>query len=133
MKKIDSTHEDARRIVELWLIAKDFTIATKNKVQFPPEFIQKHRLGTASRPNTDHSFDIVTADNIYIEIDDYGKHSKKSQKINDGIINDYAETYLFSKGCAFYRLQKEEIVNKRGKLQDPKDVANYLRKTCFEL
>ena len=131
MKKIDQTHEDARRIVELWLIAKDCVIATKNKVQFPPEFIQKHKLGTASRPNTDHSFDIVTADNIYIEIDDYGKHSKKSQKINDGIINDYAETYLFSKGCAFYRLQKEEIVNKRGKLQDPKDVANYLKENLF--
>lgn len=93
---------------------------------FPPEFVKKHSLGTRSRPNTSHTFDILTAGRI-IEIDDYGKHSKKSQKINDGIARDYVETY--QKHMKFHRLQKEEIVNEKGQIQP--DCASYLRKNLF--
>lgn len=125
----DQTHELARLQVEAWLIAKDCIITESNKVKFSPEFIKKHKLGTRSRPNTEHSFDIVTIENIYIEIDDYGKHSHKNQKINDGIIDDYAENYLEPRGCEFYRLQKEEIVNEKGQIQPT--CAFYLRKNLF--
>ncbi len=127
LSKID--HEAARAIIELYLQARDCILTTSNKVKFPAEFIKKHKLGTRSRPNIEHSFDIVTIENIYIEIDDYGKHSHKNQKINDGIINDYAENYLEPRGCEFYRLQKEEIVNSKGVMQP--DAYSYLKEHLF--
>lgn len=128
-KKIDQTHEDARRLLECILKFKGKTIADWNTFEYPPEFIKKHRLGTPSRPNTDHSFDILTADHILIEVDDLGKHSKKAQKINDGIVTDYAETHLVPKGYKFYRLLKEEIVNTSGVMQP--DCYTYLREHLF--
>jgi hypothetical protein len=100
-----------------------------NQFIFPPEFIKKHRLGTPSRPNTKHSYDIYTTDDILIEIDDVDKHSKKSQKINDGIRTDYAETYLVPKGYKFIVLMKEWIVDSKGFLLPA--VADYLQDNLF--
>jgi hypothetical protein len=121
----DQTHEDARRIVELYLLAKERAISDNNSVKFHYGFVKKHKL---EKRYQGHSFDIVTPEEI-IEIDDMGKHSKKNQKINDGIINEYAKEWL--KPFKFYRLQKEEIVDRKGRLLDPKDVANYLRDNLF--
>ena len=125
----DQTHEDARRIVEFYLQTARGRATDCNKdVQFPVEFCLEHKLGAGSRKFFGHSYDIVTPQEI-IEIDDYKKHSKKNQKINDGIINEYTKTYM--KSYKFYRLQKEEIVDSKGRLLDPKDVAEYLREHLF--
>jgi len=129
-KKIDQTHEDARRIVEFALKLKGKTVANWNTFEYPPEFVKKHHLGTPSRPNTDHSFDILTADHILIEIDDTSKHSKKSQKINDGIRTDYAETYLVPKGYKFRVLMEEWIVDSKGVMLP--ECYEYLRKNLFD-
>ena len=123
----DVTHEQCRIVIELWLQAKGHEKASYNTVKFPPEFCKKHKLGTSRRPNTDHSFDIVTDHSEYIEIDDYDKHSKTNQQINDGVINDYAENYLIPQGATFIRLQKEEIVDKKGHVIEDYAVR-YLRK-----
>ena len=128
-KKIDHTHEDARHVVEFALKLKEKKIADWNTFEYPPEFIQKHRLGTPSRPNTNHSYDILTADHILVEIDDTDKHSKKSQKINDGIRTDYAETYLVPKGYKFRVLMKEWLVDNKGFLLP--EAADYLKKNLF--
>ncbi len=119
------THEDARRLVECILELKGKTIADWHTFDYPPEFVKKHHLGTPSKPNTSHSFDILTADHIIIEIDDLGKHSHKAQKINDGIVTDYAANYLQPKGYIFFRLLKEELVNEKGVMQPT--AASYLR------
>jgi hypothetical protein len=122
----DTSHEDARRVVELYLMtARGRAIANHNSVIYPADFIKKHKL---EKRYQGHSFDIVTTEEI-IEIDDYGKHSKKNQKINDGIINEYVKEHL--KPFKFYRLLKEEIVDKQGRLLDPIDVADYLRENLF--
>lgn len=129
MKKIDQTHERARLVVETILKTHKKTAADHSTFSYPPEFIEKHHLGTPSRPNTGHSYDILTADHILIEIDDVDKHSKKSQKINDGIRTDYAETYLVPKGYRFIVLMKEWIVDSKGFLLP--EAADYLRKNLF--
>ena len=129
LSKPNMTHEDARRLVELVLDRANKALAIRNTFTYPPEFIKKHHLGTASKPNTNHTFDIVTADHIVIEIDDLGKHSHKNQKINDGIVTDYVETYLKPRGYRFFRLLKEELVNEKGALQPT--AAEYLRKYLF--
>lgn len=122
MKPQFSTHEAAREIVELALIFKQSWVTTYNRFEYKPEFIKKHKLGTFSRPNTSHSYDIVT-DKEVIEIDDYDKHSKRNQKINDGIAGEYIKTY--HPEFKFYRLQKEEIVNEQGRMQPT--AKDYLR------
>jgi hypothetical protein len=58
-----------------------------------------------------------------------GKHSKKNQKINDGIAQKYIKEYFPS--WKFYRILKEEIVDEKGRLLKPSDVADYLRDNLF--
>lgn len=121
----DQTHEVARRIVEFYLrAARGRAISDNNSVEYPPEFIKKHKL----KKFPGHSYDIVTPDEV-IEIDDLDRHSHKEIKINDGVATDYAETYLVPKGFKFYRLLKENIVDKRGHIQE--DVYHYLRTNLF--
>jgi hypothetical protein len=120
----DQTHEDARRIVEFYLqTARGRAVSIHNSVKFHHDFVKKHKL---EKRYQGHSFDIVTTDEI-IEIDDLGKHSKKNQKINDGLVNEYVNDYLIS--FKFYRLLKEEIVDQKGHLQP--DAADYLRENLF--
>lgn len=131
MKKIDETHQRAVAVVEFYLKAKGLKLYESNPAfRFPPEFVKKHNLGTRSKPNTNHTFDIdaVGDTEILIEIDDYQKHSKKNQKINDGIINDFVENHL-DDTYEFFRLQKEEIVNDKGILQEK--AAEYLKEHLF--
>jgi hypothetical protein len=103
--------------------ARGRAISTGNSIKFHYDFVEKHKL---EKRYQGHSFDIVTPEEI-IEIDDMGKHSKKNQKINDGIINEYVKEYL--EPFKFYRLLKEEIVDARGHLQ--RDAADYLRENLF--
>jgi hypothetical protein len=112
--------------VELWLIAKGRTILKDNGFQFPVEFCLEHKLGAGNRKFFGHSYDILTNKEI-VEIDDYGRHSKKNQIINDGIAEDYARKHLSPYN--FYRLKKEEIVNERGHIQP--SCASYLEDNLF--
>ena len=132
MKKIDQTHEQARAIIEFYLKAKGHNIYPNPPTFiFPSEFVKKHKLGTRWRPNTNHTFDIEASDkttSTLIEIDDYGKHSKKSQRINDGIINDFVKYHLQGT-YELYRLLKEEIVDEKGHLQPT--AAEYLKENLF--
>jgi len=121
----DRTHEQARLAVELYLIGKGCTIKKPIPYFYTSEFIKNNHLGTTSRPNTSHTFDIETEEHL-IEIDDYGKHSKKNQKINDGIANEFVANYL---SLRLYRLQKEEIVDSKGHLQPT--AVEYLKKNLF--
>lgn len=105
------THEAAREIIEFYLKAKGRKILTKNHILFGKSFVQQHKLNKRFQG---HSYDIWT-DKEIIEIDDYGKHSKRNQKINDGIATEYATNHLAQ--WKFYRLQKEEIVDRRGVMQ----------------
>ena len=116
------THEVAREVVELWLMAKGRTIHRENTFMYPTEFIQRHKL----KKFPGHTYDILTNKEI-IEIDDYQKHSKKNQIINDGIAEDYARKHLTPYN--FYRLKKEEIVNQRGHVQP--SCASYLMDNLF--
>ena len=126
-KPKDQTHEDARRIVEFYLMAAiGRSVSDNNSVDYPPNFVQKHKW----RKFPGHSYDIVTPDEV-IEIDDRDRHLHKEIMINDGIATDYAETYLVPKGFKFYRLIKEEIVDHKGRLLDPKHVAEYLQDNLF--
>jgi hypothetical protein len=123
----DTSHEDCRRIVELWLMtARGRAIADNNSVEYPPEFIKKHKW----KKFPGHSYDIVTPQEV-IEIDDLDRHLHKEIMINDNVASDYAETYIVPKGFGFYRIIKEEIVDRKGRLLDPKDVALYLRENLF--
>ena len=54
-------------------------------------------------------------------------HSKTSQKINDGIATEFATLHLSK--WKFYRLLKEEIVDRRGVLQPT--AAKYLKEHLF--
>jgi hypothetical protein len=121
----DQTHEDCRRIVELYLMTARGRAILKNSFTFDPKFVRKHKL---EKRFQGHSYDILTQDEI-IEIDDLGKHSKKSQIINDQIAAEYIKEY--HPEYKFYRLLKEEIVDSKGRLLDPKDVASYLRENLF--
>lgn len=126
MKK-DTSHEAARRIVEHYLERKGKVVLAPNFFPYPPDFVKKHKLEKRFKG---HSFDIMTKDDL-IEIDDYGKHSKKNQQINDGIVDDFVDCYLkpFPPGHNFYRLQKEEIVNEKGVMQQ--DATEYLKEHLF--
>lgn len=117
------THEVAREVVELWLVAKGRSIHADNLFYYPNEFIERHKLHKRFQG---HAYDILTNKEI-IEIDDYSKHSKKNQIINDGIAEDYARKHLSPYN--FYRLKKEEIVNERGHIQP--SCAIYLQDNLF--
>jgi hypothetical protein len=117
------THEAARRQVEFWLEAKERKILTKNEVLFGRGFVEQHRL---TKRYQGHSYDIWTDQEI-IEIDDLGRHSKKAQKINDGVATEFATKHLSK--WKFYRLLKEEIVDRRGVLQPT--AAKYLKGHLF--
>lgn len=116
------THEVAREVVELYLKAKGRTIHRDTVFHYPNEFVQRHKL----KKFPGHSYDILTNKEI-VEIDDYQKHSKKNQIINDGIAEDYARKHLSPYN--FYRLKKEEIVNERGHVQP--SAADYLQENLF--
>ena len=118
------THELARQIVELYLIGKGREILAKNYFPYSPDFIKNHML---EKRFQGHSFDIFTGKEM-VEIDDYSKHSKKNQKINDGIVNAFFDQYL-KPSYDLYRLQKEEIVNEKGQIQP--DCASYLKEHLF--
>jgi len=119
---LNVTHEVAREVVELWLVAKGRTIHKNTIFHYPDAFIESHKL----KKFPGHSYDILTNKEI-IEIDDYQKHSKKNQIINDGIAEDYARKHLSPYN--FYRLKKEEIVNERGHIQ--RSCAVYLQDNLF--
>jgi hypothetical protein len=119
---LNVTHEAARVAVELWLQAKKRIIYKDTIFYYPTDFIQRHKL----KKFPGHTYDILTNKEI-IEIDDYGKHSKKNQIINDGIAEDYARKHLSPYN--FYRLKKEEIVNQRGHVQP--SAATYLQDNLF--
>lgn len=121
--KHNMTHEAARLAVEFWLEAKERKILTKNEVLFGKGFVEQHRL---TKRYQGHSYDIWT-DKEIIEIDDLARHSKTSQKINDGIATEYAVNHLSQ--WKFYRLLKEEIVDRRGVLQPT--AARYLKEHLF--
>lgn len=120
----DQTHELARLQVEAWLIAKKREILAPNYFPYPPDFVKNHML---EKRFQGHSFDIFTGKEM-VEIDDYSKHSKKNQKINDGIVNAFFAQYL-KPSYELYRLQKEEIVNEKGQIQPT--CADYLRDNLF--
>lgn len=117
------THEAARGIVELWLAAKGRKILTENHVFFGKGFVEEHKL---NKRYQGHSYDIWTDQEI-IEIDDLGRHSKPNQKINDGVATEYATNHLSE--WKFYRLLKEEIVDRRGVMQQ--NAAKYLKEHLF--
>lgn len=117
------THEAARLQVQFWLEAKGRKILDSNEVFFTRGFIEQHRL---TKRFQGHSYDIWT-DHEIIEIDDLGRHSKTSQKINDGIASEFATNHLSQ--WKFYRLLKEEIVDRRGVLQPT--AAAYLKEHLF--
>lgn len=116
-------HLQARRIVQFYLETKGRVKTDNNKVMFKPEFRKEKKLGNRF---PGHSYDIVTQSEI-IEIDDLSSHPKKAHKINDGIAEDYARRY--HPEYKFYRLLKEEIVDRRGWIQP--DCYEYLREHLF--
>ena len=121
----DQTHEDARRVVEFYLqTARGRAISTSNAVEYPPEFIKKHKW----RKYPGHSYDIVTPNEV-IEIDDRDGDLHKEIMINDNIATDYAETYLVPKGYKFRVLMKEWIVDSKGVMLP--ECYEYLRKNLF--
>jgi hypothetical protein len=117
------SHSAARLAVEFYLKAKGRTILEKNQVFFDKAFIEEHKL---TKRYQGHSYDIWTDQEI-IEIDDLGRHSKTSQKINDGVASEFATNHLSQ--WKFYRLLKEELVDRRGVLQPT--AAEYLEKNLF--
>jgi len=118
-------HLAARRVVEFYLDTKGKIRSDHNFVNFRTSFIKENKL---EKRFHGHSYDIVTQDEI-IEIDDLSSHPKKSHLINDGIAEKYIRE--FHPRFKFYRLLKEEIVDRHGRLQDPEDVANYLKENLF--
>jgi hypothetical protein len=121
----DQSHELARQVVEFYLKIKGRKILDNNFFRYPNEFVAKNKL---EKRYQGHSFDIFTGEEV-LEIDDYQKHSKKNQKINDGLIDLFVTTYLKPYNVPLYRLQKEEIVNAKGWIQP--DCYEYLRKNLF--
>lgn len=117
------SHEAAREIIEFYLMAKGRKILTKNHVFFTKGFVEEHKI---NKRYQGHSYDIWTDQEI-IEIDDLGRHSKPSQKINDNIATEFATKHLSQ--WKFYRLLKEEIVDRRGVLQST--AAKYLKEHLF--
>ena len=119
-------HMLARKQIELYLLTKGRVVSSKlNIVNFNTAFIKEHKL---EKRFQGHSYDIITQEEI-IEIDDLYSHPKKIHRINDGIAERYIREY--HPEYKFYRLLKEEIVDRQGRLLDPKDVADYLREHIF--
>ncbi len=116
-------HLQARRITEFYLSTKGRVISQSNQVNFRTEFIKANKL---EKRYHGHSYDIVTQEEI-IEIDDLNSHPKKAHKINDGIAEEYIKQY--HPEYKFYRLLKEEIVDRRGWIQP--DAYSYLREHLF--
>ena len=110
-------HLAARKQVELYLLTRGRVVSDGNQVNFKTKFIEEHKL---QKRFCGHSYDIVTQEEI-VEIDDLQAHGKKSHKINDGIAERYIREY--HPEYKFYRLLKEEIVDRQGRLLNPKDVA----------
>jgi hypothetical protein len=106
------------------LKAKGRKILVKNFFPYPPDFIKEHKL---EKRFQGHSFDIFTGYEL-VEIDDLRKHSKKNQKINDGIINNFVYRALHGL-YPLRRLLKEEIVDSKGYLQPT--AAQYLQDNLF--
>lgn len=101
-------------------------VSTKlNIINFKPNFIKEHKL---EKRFCGHTYDIITQEEI-IEIDDLYSHPRKARRINDGIAEEYIKEY--HPEYKFYRLLKEEIVDRQGRLLDPKDVSEYLREHLF--
>ena len=118
-------HREARKQVELYLLGRGRTVTGSNSLMFKPKFITEHKLENRF---VGHSYEIVTSEEV-IEIDDLNSHPKKSHKINDGIAERYIREY--HPEYQFYRLLKEEIVDTHGRLLNPNDVNDYLRKHLF--
>lgn len=118
-------HTQARRIVELYLKTKGRIVSKPIVVPFKTEFIKTHKL---EKRFGGHTYDIVTPAEI-IEIDDLKDHTKKAHIINDQIAERYIREY--HPAYKFYRLLKEEICDRQGRLLEPKDVADYLRENLF--
>jgi hypothetical protein len=119
-------HREARRAVQLYLEIKGRSCKTNTDILFDPKFIKLHKLENRF---AGHSYDIITDDEV-IEIDGINtRHSKKRQKINDGIASAYIE--WLGGTTKFYRLLQDEITDPQGRLLDPKDVAAYLRENLF--
>lgn len=116
-------HREARKLVELYLKTRGRAVTSGNFVNFDIKFIKEHKLENRFGG---HTYDIVTQEEI-IEIDDMNSHPKKSHRINDGIAERYIKEY--HPAYKFYRLLKEEIVDKRGHIQE--DVYHYLRTNLF--
>jgi hypothetical protein len=118
-------HLHARRVIELYLLTRGRVVSDHNMVNFRTKFVEEHKL---EKRFHGHSYDIVTQEEI-IEIDDLNSHPKKAHKINDGLAERYIKEY--HPEYKFYRLLKEEICDRQGRLLDPKDVAQYLRENLF--
>jgi len=119
-------HLYARKQVEWYLEIKERKVwKGTNVFKFKPEFVKKHRL---EKRFQGHSYDILT-DKEVIEIDDMDSHPKKSHRIADGIAEEYIKEY--HPEYKFYRLLKEEIADRKGRILDPEDVANYLKENLF--
>jgi len=116
-------HTQARRVVEFYLKIRGRTVSKPIPVNFKTEFIKEHKL---EKRFGGHTYDIVTHDEV-IEIDDLQAHSKKSHIINDQIAERYIKEY--HPAYKFYRLLKEEIVDRKGHIQE--DVYHYLRTNLF--
>lgn len=121
-------HREARRLVEFYLESKGIPVTDKNYFKYNDQFVEDNKLQKRFKG---HSYDIVTNWHI-IEIDDLDSHPKPSHQINDGIAAKYiTESERLSSRYDFYRLLKEEIADRKGRILDPKDVADYLRENLF--
>lgn len=119
-------HRESRRFVQFYLEIKGRDCKPNTDVIFDPRFVQLHKLNKRFQG---HSYDIITDEEV-VEIDGMNtRHSKKSQQINDGIASAYIEWLGGSR--KFYRLLQDEIADPQGKLLNPKDVSDYLRKALF--
>jgi hypothetical protein len=118
-------HREARRVVEFYLqTARGRAISSWNLITFKPKFVKEYKLENRFQG---HSYDIITQDEV-IEIDGMNtRHSKKSQKINDGLAEAYIKEY--HPEYKFYRLLQEEITNSRGHIQP--SCASYLQDNLF--
>ena len=117
-------HLKAREQVELYLLQNKREIYDQT-FTFVPKFVKEHKL---DKRYQGHTYDITTQYEI-VEIDDLSSHPKKAHRINDGIAEEYIKDY--HPEYRFYRLLKEEIVDSKGRLLNPKDVAQYFKEHLF--
>jgi len=111
-------HRCARVQTEFFLECKGEIVTDNNSVEYSKNFLDENDPKRKRFPG--HTYDIWTNKRI-VEIDDQDQHLHKSQLINDGIAGKYAMENL---KIPFYRLLKEEIVNRRGHLLP--DAFSYL-------